>query len=129
MFSTLAWYWVFCLQGTTHQHWQICSLLIKCLCLCSNRAIRVITKSSYDTSSRLLLNSLDWDNLSCRRAKQKANLTYKCINNLAPADLCNLFVPRIPNYDFRNAEKSYYSQNQEASPLIFRTPFFALRPN
>ena len=30
---------------------------------------------------------------------------YKCINNLAPAYLCNLFVPRISNYDFRNAEK------------------------
>ena len=27
-----------------------------------NRAIRVITKSSYDTSSRFLLNSLGWDN-------------------------------------------------------------------
>ena len=39
-----------------------------------NRAIRVITKSSYDTSSRFLLNSLGWDNLSVRRAKQKDNL-------------------------------------------------------
>ena len=43
-----------------------------------NRAIRVITKSIYDTSSRYLLNSLGWDNLSIRRAKQKANLMYKC---------------------------------------------------
>ena len=39
-----------------------------------NRAIRVITKSSYDTSSRYLLNSLGWDNLSVRRVKQEANL-------------------------------------------------------
>ena len=70
-----------------------------------NRAIRVLTKSSYDTSSRLLLNSLGWDNLASRRADQKANLMYKCINNLAPAYLCNLFVPRTSNYDFRNAEK------------------------
>ena len=70
-----------------------------------NRAIRVITKSSYDTSSRFLLNSLGWDNLSVRRAKQKANLMYKCINNLAPAYLCNLFAPRTPNYYFRNAKK------------------------
>ena len=62
-----------------------------------NRAIRVITKSSYDTSARSLLNSLGWDNLSLRRAKQKANLMYKCINNLAPAYLCNLFAPRTPN--------------------------------
>ena len=33
-----------------------------------NRAIRVITKSSYDTSSRFLLNSLGWDNLSVTSA-------------------------------------------------------------
>ena len=52
-----------------------------------NSAIRVITKSSasYDTSSRFLLDFLGWDNLSVRRAKQKANLMSKCINNLAPA--------------------------------------------
>ena len=44
-----------------------------------NRAIRVITKSSYENSSRFLLNSHGWDNLSVRGAKQKANLMYKCI--------------------------------------------------
>ena len=70
-----------------------------------NRAIRDITKSGYDTSSRFLLNSLGWDNLSVRRVKQKANLMYKCINNLAPAFLCNLFAPRSPSYYFRNAKK------------------------
>ena len=59
----------------------------------------------YETSSTFLLNSLGWDNLSVRRAKQKANLMYKCINNLAPAYLCNLFAPRTPNYYFRNAKK------------------------
>ena len=71
-----------------------------------NRVIRVITKSSYDTSSRFLLNSLAWDNLSVRRAKQKANLMYKYNNTLTPAYLCNLFVPRTPNSDFRNAKKT-----------------------
>ena len=45
------------------------------------------------------------EDLSVRRAKQKANLMYKCINNLAPAYLCNLFFPSTPNYDFRNAKK------------------------
>ena len=30
---------------------------------------------------------------------------YKCINNLAPAYLCNLFAPRTPNYYFRKAKK------------------------
>ena len=35
-----------------------------------NRAIRVITKSSYDTCSRFLLNSIGADKFSVRRAKQ-----------------------------------------------------------
>ena len=73
-----------------------------------NRAIRVITKSSYDASSRFLLNSLGWDNLSVRRAKQKANLMYKCINNLVPAYRCTLFVTRTTNYDFRNVKKTLF---------------------
>ena len=72
-----------------------------------NHAIRVITNSSFDTSSRYLLNSLSWDNLSVRRAKQKANLMYNaCINNLVPTYLCNLFATRTPNYYFRNAKKN-----------------------
>ena len=56
------------------------------------------------TSYRFLCNSFGWDNLLVRRAKQKA-LMYKCINDLAPAYLCNLFAPRTPNYCFRNAKK------------------------
>ena len=94
-------------------HFDICSAVWDCLTQqlseklqkLQNRAIRVITKSSYNTSSRFLLNSLGWDNLSVRRAKQKANLMYKCINNLATAYLCNLFAPRTPNYYFPNANK------------------------
>ena len=61
---------------------------------------RAITKYSYDTSSRFLLNSLGWDNVSVRRAKQKANLMYKCINNLTLAYLCNLSASRTPNCYF-----------------------------
>ena len=99
-------------KGLIEPHFYYCSAvwdgltqqLSKKLQKLQNRAIRVITKSSYDTSSRFLLNSLGWDNLSVRRAKQKANLMYKCINNLAPAYLCNLFAPRTPNYYFRNAK-------------------------
>ena len=46
-----------------------------------NRAIRVITKSSNDTSSRYLLNSLGWDNLPVRRAKQSLSLKFVCPSN------------------------------------------------
>ena len=89
-------------KGLIEPHFDYCSAvwdgltqqLSEKLQKLQNRAIRVITKSSYDTSSRFLLNSLGWDNLSVRRAKQKANLMYKCINNLAPAYLCNCVCPK-----------------------------------
>ena len=98
------------MQGLIEPHFDYCSPVLDSLTRqpgekLQNRAIRVITKSNYDTSSRFLLTSLGWDNLSVRRAKQKANLMYKCINNLVPAYLCNLFAPRTPNYYFRNAKK------------------------
>ena len=100
-------------KGLIEPHFDCCSAvwdgltqqLSEKLQKLQNRAIRAITKSSYDTRSRFLLNSIGWDNLSVRRAKQKANLTYKCINNLAPANLWNLFAPRTLNYYFRNAKK------------------------
>ena len=87
-------------KGLIEPHSDYCSAvwdgltqqLIEKLQSLQNRAIRVITKSSYDASSSFLPNSLGWDNLSVRRAKQKANLMYKCLNNLAPAYLCNLFA-------------------------------------
>ena len=72
-------------KGLIEPHFDYCSAvwdgltqqLSKKLQKLQNRAIRVITKN--DTSSSLLLNSLGWDNISVRRAKQKANLMYKCI--------------------------------------------------
>ena len=98
------------MQGLIEPHFDYCSAVLDGLTRqpgekLQNPAIRVITKSNYDTSSRFLLTSLGWDNLSVTRAQQKANLMYKCINNLAPAYLCNLFAPRTPNYYFRNAKK------------------------
>ena len=73
-----------------------------------NRAARVITKSSYNTNSNYLLNSLSWDNLSVRRTKQKANLMYKCVNKLAPNYLCNMSTPRTLSFDLRDARQKLY---------------------
>ena len=100
-------------KGLIEPHFNYCSAvwdglnqqLSEKLQKLQNPAVRVITKSSYDTISRFLLNSLGWDNLSIRRAKQKANLMYKYIHNLAPAYLCNLFAPRTPDYCFCNEKK------------------------
>ena len=100
-------------KGLIEPHFDYCSAvwdgltqrLSEKLQKLQNRAIRVITKTSYDTSCRYLLNSLGWDNLLVKKAKQKANLMYKCNSNLAPAYLCNLFAPKTPNYYFRDAKK------------------------
>ena len=43
-----------------------------------NRAVRVITRSSYDTSASVLLNALQLDNLSLRRKKVKTSLKGIC---------------------------------------------------
>ena len=69
-----------------------------------NRAARVITRSSYDTSASILLNRLNWDNLSTRRKKLKAMLMLKIIKGLSPAYLQDLFSIRSTPYNLRDSE-------------------------
>ena len=66
-----------------------------------NRAARVITRSSYDTSASILLNRLNWDHLSTRRKKLKATLMFKIIKGLSPAYLQDLFSIRSTKYNLR----------------------------
>ena len=68
-----------------------------------NRAARVITRSSYDTSASFLLNRLQWDNLSTRRKKLKATLMFKTNKGLSPATLQNLSIHSTP-YNLRDSE-------------------------
>ena len=56
-----------------------------------NRAARIITRSSYDTSASFILNRLHWDKLSIRRKNLKATLMFKTIKWLSPTYLQNLF--------------------------------------
>ena len=98
-------------RGLIESHFDYCSVvwdglsqqLSEKLQKLQNREARVITKSSYNTNSSYLLNSLSWDNLSVRRTKQKANLMYKCVNKLAPNYLCNM-VHSVKNCTCRNRE-------------------------
>ena len=70
---------VFIYQGLIEPHFHYCSAVWNGLSQhlksdklqkLQHRAVRVITKSSYDTGSRQLLDLLGWDNLSIRNAKQ-----------------------------------------------------------
>ena len=69
-----------------------------------NRAARVITRSSYDTSASILLNRLNWDNLSTRRKKLKATVMFKIIKGLSPAYLQDLFSIHSTKYNLRDSE-------------------------
>ena len=68
-----------------------------------NRAARVILKANYETSSRLLLDILEWDKLVMRRKKHKAIMVFKFLNEQAPVYLLNLFHERSTYYDLRNS--------------------------
>ena len=58
----------------------------------SDRFIELLAvRSSYDTSTSFLLKRLHWDNLSTRRKKLKATLTFKTIKGISPMYLQNLF--------------------------------------
>ena len=69
-----------------------------------NRAARVITRSSYDTSASILLNRLNWHNLYTRRKKLKATLMFKIIKGLSPEHLQDLFSIRSTKYNLRDSE-------------------------
>ena len=67
-----------------------------------NRAVRVITRSSYETNASDLLNVLHLDNLYIRRRKLKAQLMFKILKGNLPSYLRTLFYFRNTEYDLRN---------------------------
>ena len=71
-----------------------------------NRAVRIITKSSYDTSAGPLLDMLGMDRVSIGRTKQKAILMFKTLNNQAPRYLQDMFSKRQSLYNTRYSENT-----------------------
>ena len=72
-----------------------------------NRAVCVLTHSSYDTDANQLLTELGWDNLGTRRQKLKAEMVYKSLNGLTPNYLSSKFILRsnvITSYNLRDSE-------------------------
>ena len=67
-----------------------------------NRAVRVITRSSYDTNASDLLNVLHLDNLYIRRRKLKAQLIFKIFKGNLLSYLRTLFYFCNTEYDLRN---------------------------
>ena len=79
-----------------------------------NRAVHVLTHSSYDADANQLLKELGWDNLETRCQKLKAEMVYKSLNGLAPNYLSSKFIQRsgvITSHNLRD------SDNKLAIPL------------
>ena len=76
-----------------------------------NRAARILTFSSYDTSADPLFEQLNWKRLDTQRQIQVATMVYKSIHGLAPEYLGSLFTKYDPPYNLRNSE------NKLAVPL------------
>ena len=109
-------------HGFVQSHFDYCSVvwgncaktLSDKLQRLQNRALRVLTHSSYDADAIQLFKELGWDNLETRRQKLKAEMVYKSLNGLAPNYLFSKFIQRsdvITSYNLRD------SDNKLAIPL------------
>ena len=110
-------------HGLVQSHFDYCSVvwgncaktLSDNLQRLQNRAVRVLTHSSYDADANQLFKELDRDNLETRRQKLKADMVYKSLNGLAPNYLSSKFIQRsdvITSYNLHD------SDNKLAIPLI-----------
>lgn len=59
-----------------------------------NRAARVVTNSQFDAPSKPLIQSLGWHTIKELIDRQTKLMVFKCINDLAPTYLCNLFTKK-----------------------------------
>ena len=78
-------------QGLIEPHFDYCTSvldgLLQQLNDINSKNYKITLPKSHCSCTQLL-NLLDWDNISIRRAKQKAKLTCKCTNNLTPPVIC-----------------------------------------
>ena len=87
-------------HGLVQSHFDYCSVvwgnctktLSDKLQKLQNRAVRVLTHSSYDADANQLITELGWDNLEIRRQKLKAEMVYKSLNGLTPNYLSSKFI-------------------------------------
>ena len=79
-----------------------------------NRAARILTFSSYETRSSILLDELSWESLENKRLEQLAVIMYKIHNNLSPLYLRQIFTntSTVHAHNLRNPEINYCLQTK-----------------
>ena len=102
-------------HGLVQSHFDYCSVawgncaktLSDKLQRIQNRAVCVLTHTSYDADTNQLLEELGWNNLETLLQKLKAEMVYKSLNGLAPNYLSSKFIQRsdvITFYNLRNSD-------------------------
>ena len=74
---------------------------------------QLLNQVMIQTLAIILLNTLSWDNVSVQRAKQKANLMYKCVHKFTPVYLHNMFTGRTLYFDLHYTRQKLHLRNQE----------------
>ena len=74
-----------------------------------NRAPRILTNSSFDTPSRLLIDRLGWKTIDQLIAEESKTMVYKSMHEMAPQYLCDLLT--------KNSMSSSYVLRNTATDL------------
>ena len=97
--------------------WGCCSdTNINILQKVQNRAARIITSSSYDTSAAPLIHGLGWPTIKQFIFKETSSLMYKSLNSLAPD-----YLPSILTRCGDNSEHNLRSKDLNLKILLLRT--------
>ena len=78
---------------------SISKLNIERLSKLQKRAARIIFKADFDTPSSEMFNELGWSTIENRHNYNKAVLTYKALNDLAPEHISNLLKPTFETHN------------------------------
>ena len=80
---------------------------------CTNRAARIVTNISHDTSADALTQKLKWPNFTKMMKRGTATIVYKLLNGLAPQYPSNIFS----KYSSRDTVKLRNSETDLRIPL------------
>ena len=101
----------------------MCKTLAADLQKLQNRAVRIITSSSYEIRSDNVLAELNWKKLNERRQSQLASMMYKCTDNKVSVYLSDIFSTRssLQNHNLRNSNHALFVRrpNNEAGKRSF----------
>ena len=100
-------------RGLIAPHFNYCSVvldglnkqLVDKLQKYQNRAARLVTRSSFDTSSQPLFDKHSWDRVSVSKTKLKAITMFKIVNHTALNYLQDLFKSKHIKYNLRDLDK------------------------